>query len=47
MSSYIDQVTGLPHASYDLWEERFATHTYTVAMTIAGLKYGGYIAKRV
>jgi glucoamylase len=44
MSSYIDQATGLPHASYDLWEEHFATHTYTVAMTIAGLRTASYIA---
>jgi GH15 family glucan-1,4-alpha-glucosidase len=44
MSEYIDQATGLPHGSYDLWEERFATHTYTVAMVVAGLKMAGYTA---
>ena len=33
MADYMDEETGLPHASYDLWEEKFATHTYTVALT--------------
>ncbi len=37
MSSYIDDQTGLPHASYDLWEEKFLTSTYTVSAVIAGL----------
>ena len=35
--SYIDPVTKLPHASYDLWEEKFATHTYTTAVCYRGL----------
>jgi GH15 family glucan-1,4-alpha-glucosidase len=47
ISGYRDQVTGLPHASYDLWEERFATHTYTTGITIAGLKMASYIAKEL
>lgn len=33
MAGFRDDETGLPHASYDLWEEKFATHTYTVAIT--------------
>jgi GH15 family glucan-1,4-alpha-glucosidase len=37
MTSFIDTETGLPHASYDLWEEKFLTSTYTVCATIAGL----------
>jgi glucoamylase len=37
MATFIDETTGLPHASYDLWEEKFATHTYTVAVVIAAL----------
>lgn len=45
MTSFIDQTTGLPHASYDLWEEKFGTHTYTVALTIAALKEGAKIAQ--
>jgi GH15 family glucan-1,4-alpha-glucosidase len=27
--TYIDQETGLPRPTYDLWEEKFATHTFT------------------
>ena len=33
MAKFIDKQTGLPHASYDLWEEKFLTHTYTTAVT--------------
>lgn len=29
MASFIDEATGLPHASYDLWEEKFLTNSYT------------------
>ena len=36
--SYRDPETLLPIASYDLWEERYAVHTYTVASVIAGLR---------
>jgi GH15 family glucan-1,4-alpha-glucosidase len=38
MTKYIDKETGLPHASYDLWEEKFLTSTYTVCTVIAGLQ---------
>ncbi|MCA9333135.1 glycoside hydrolase family 15 protein [Candidatus Saccharibacteria bacterium] len=34
---FTDQVTELPHASYDLWEEKFATHTYTVSVVYQAL----------
>jgi GH15 family glucan-1,4-alpha-glucosidase len=37
ISQYIDVQTGLPHASYDLWEQKFATHTFTVATAYAAL----------
>lgn len=37
MATYIDEETGLPHASYDLWEEKFMTHTYTTALVISAL----------
>jgi GH15 family glucan-1,4-alpha-glucosidase len=47
MSTFMDHATGLPHASYDLWEERFATHTYTVGMTVAGLKLAAYTAEQL
>jgi len=36
---------GLPKASFDLWEERFGVHTYTVAVTYAALKAAGEFAK--
>jgi GH15 family glucan-1,4-alpha-glucosidase len=47
MSKFIDQATGLPHASYDLWEEKFGTHTYTAAVTVAGLQKAAYIASEL
>lgn len=36
--SYRDPQTLLPLPSYDLWEERYALHTYTVSCVIAGLR---------
>lgn len=45
MANYIDTDTGLPHASYDLWEERFSTSTYTVAITQAALDAAADLAK--
>ena len=47
MSSYVDAETGLPHASYDLWEEKFLTSTYTVCTVIAGLKTAAEMAELV
>ena len=38
MSDFVDEVTGLPHASYDLWEQTFLTSTYTVCTVIAALE---------
>jgi GH15 family glucan-1,4-alpha-glucosidase len=38
MLGYIDQATGLPQPSYDLWEERWGVHLYSVVTTIAGLR---------
>lgn len=32
LSSFVDKQTGLPHASYDLWEEKFQTSLYTTAV---------------
>ena len=37
MSRFIDEATNLPHASYDLWEEKFLTSTYTTATVIRAL----------
>lgn len=38
MAKFIDKQTGLPHASYDLWEEKFYTTTYTVAVVYKALQ---------
>ena len=35
---HVDASTGLPLPSYDLWEERWGVHAFTVASTIAGLR---------
>lgn len=37
MVKFFDEQTNLPHASYDLWEEKFLTTSYTVATTYAAL----------
>lgn len=47
MVGFIDEQTGLPHASYDLWEEKFLTSTYTVSTVIAGLETASKIASLV
>lgn len=45
MQKFIDSETGLPHASYDLWEEKFLTSTYTVCTVIAGLQTAAKMAQ--
>jgi glucoamylase len=42
---YRDPQTWLPLPSYDLWEERYATHTYTVASVIGGLRASARFAR--
>lgn len=37
MASFIDKQTNLPHASYDLWEQKFLTTTYTTAVVYKAL----------
>ena len=37
MSEYVDEVSGLPKPSYDLWEQTFSTSTYTTAVTYGAL----------
>lgn len=37
MVDFRDKATKLPHASYDLWEEKFLTTTYTVAVVYRAL----------
>jgi len=36
LASYVDE-DGLPKPSYDIWEQKYLTHTYTVALTYASL----------
>ena len=38
LASYRDTRTGLPLPCYDLWEEKWGIHTFTVASVYAGLK---------
>ncbi|HYB83765.1 MAG TPA: glycoside hydrolase family 15 protein [archaeon] len=42
-----DKVTKLPHPSWDLWEEREATTTYSSAAVYAGLRAGAKLASLV
>lgn len=44
MSGFVDDDTSLPHASYDLWEQKFLTSTYTVCTVIAGLETSADLA---
>jgi len=37
MCEYIEPTTGLPQASYDLWEEKYGTSTYTASSVYGGL----------
>lgn len=37
MVEYIEPSTGLPQASFDLWEEKYDTSTFTSAATVGGL----------
>lgn len=47
MSQFVDTETSLPHASYDLWEEKFLTSTYTTAVTARALAVGSDIAEHL
>ena len=42
--AYRDAETLLPTPSYDLWEERYGVHTYTVAAVISGLRGAAHFA---
>lgn len=46
LCSYVDASTGLPHASYDLWEEKFLTSTYTTSVVYAGLQVSAELATK-
>jgi GH15 family glucan-1,4-alpha-glucosidase len=43
--SYVDEDTGLPLPSWDLWEERYGVHSWTVAATWAGLQAAANFAE--
>jgi len=45
MIAHRDPETGLPLPCYDLWEERFGVHTFTVAAVIAGLRAAANFAR--
>ena len=45
LAEYIDDATGLPKPSYDLWEEVFLTTTYTTSVTYAALLAAGDLAE--
>jgi len=45
MAGYIDDVTGLPKPSYDLWEEVFLTTTYTTSVVYAALLAAAELAE--
>lgn len=38
LCGYIEHETGLPSGSYDLWEEKFGTSTYTASAVYGGLQ---------
>ena len=44
MSEFMDAETNLPHASYDLWEEKFLTTTYSAAITYRSLVVAAWFA---
>lgn len=45
LTGFIDPETGLPGASFDLWEERFGEHTYSSAAVCGGIQAGIRIAE--
>ncbi len=45
MASFFDEATNLPHASYDLWEEKFLTTSYSTSLTYSALRTGARLAE--
>jgi len=43
--AFRDEETDLPNPCFDLWEERYGVHTFTVAAVIGGLKAAANFAK--
>lgn len=46
LSNFIDEQTNLPHASYDLWEMKFSTSTYTTAISYRALLNAAELAEK-
>ena len=46
MSDFLDPQTNLPHATYDLWEEKFITSTYTTAVVYRALLSAAVFAEK-
>jgi GH15 family glucan-1,4-alpha-glucosidase len=46
LAGYIDDLTGLPKPTYDLWEEFFMTTTYTTSLVFAALQSAAELAER-
>ena len=46
MTEYVDESTGLPKPSYDLWEQIFMTTTYTVSVVYAALVAASELADK-
>lgn len=42
---FMDEATGLPHQSFDLWEEKFLTTTYTTGVVYASLIAASHMAE--
>lgn len=47
MAEFIDENTRLPRATYDLWEEKFLTTTYTTALVYAALRSAAGMAEKL
>ena len=45
MADFRDESTRLPHASYDLWEEKFLTTAYTTAIVLRALRTAADLAE--
>jgi GH15 family glucan-1,4-alpha-glucosidase len=45
LTGTLNQRTGLPAPSYDLWEERRGVHTYSACTVYAGLKGASHLAR--
>ena len=46
IASFVDEHTGLPHASYDLWEEKFLTSAYTTSVCYRALQIAADFADK-